>query len=202
VGSIARVRNPTRTAGAGQRGVITAEVQHIRRNTLHQLHQEITVSRKYGSFTLEECFAKLVTGGLVAGTGAGLLLNTWPRIGSWWVPPTHVLWSDWHSPMILNLVENQVLIQFIHRWWAFAAAAAVIVFVARTLPKALTTRGRIALRAVTTILVLQILLGIGNLLMKVPFWMAFAHLATGLALYVTLLVITHEVKFDGEAEAV
>jgi len=113
-----------------------------------------------------------------------------------------VLWSDWHSPMILNLVENQVLIQFIHRWWAFVAAVAVIVFVARTLPKALTTRGRIALRAVTTVLVLQILLGIGNLLMKVPFWMAFAHLATGLALYVTLLVITHEVKFDGEAQAV
>ena len=39
--------------------------QHIRRNTLHQLHQEITVSRKYGSFTLEECMARLVQRGQV-----------------------------------------------------------------------------------------------------------------------------------------
>jgi twitching motility protein PilT len=35
--------------------------QHIRRNTLHNLHQEITISRKYGSFTIEECLARLVS---------------------------------------------------------------------------------------------------------------------------------------------
>jgi twitching motility protein PilT len=49
--------------------------QHIRRNTLHQLHQEITVSRRYGSFTLEECLAKLVAKGLVDRTEAALRSN-------------------------------------------------------------------------------------------------------------------------------
>ena len=39
--------------------------QHIRRNTLHQLHQEITVSRRYGSFTIEEGLARLVLAGHV-----------------------------------------------------------------------------------------------------------------------------------------
>jgi twitching motility protein PilT len=39
--------------------------QHIRRNTLHQLHQEITVTRRHGSFTLEECLAGLVARGLL-----------------------------------------------------------------------------------------------------------------------------------------
>ena len=34
--------------------------QHIRRNTLQHLHQEITITRKHGSFTLEECLARLV----------------------------------------------------------------------------------------------------------------------------------------------
>ncbi len=34
--------------------------QHIRRNQLHQLHQEITITRKQGSFTLEDCLAGLV----------------------------------------------------------------------------------------------------------------------------------------------
>jgi len=39
--------------------------QHIRRNTLQHLHQEITISRKHGSFTLEECLARLVKAGQV-----------------------------------------------------------------------------------------------------------------------------------------
>ena len=39
--------------------------QHIRRNALHQLHQEITISRRQGSFTIEECLARLVARGQV-----------------------------------------------------------------------------------------------------------------------------------------
>jgi twitching motility protein PilT len=39
--------------------------QHIRRNALQHLHQEITISRKYGSFTFEESLARLVKDGLV-----------------------------------------------------------------------------------------------------------------------------------------
>jgi Tfp pilus assembly pilus retraction ATPase PilT len=49
--------------------------QHIRRNTLHQLHQEITVTRKYGSFTLEDCLAKLVAKGQVERAVAALRVN-------------------------------------------------------------------------------------------------------------------------------
>jgi cytochrome c oxidase assembly protein subunit 15 len=146
-------------------------------------------------------FLQIVTGGLVAGTGAGMMMNTWPRMGSYWIPPFDLMWSDWYSPRIANIVENQVLIQFVHRWWAFVAASLVIASVAKMMSIPLTPRGRIALRAVTSILVLQILLGIGNLLMKVPVWMAFVHLATGLALYATLLVITHETGYPGEPEA-
>src|SRR5262249_46427948 len=32
--------------------------QHIRKNLLQHLHQEITITRKHGSFTLEECLAR------------------------------------------------------------------------------------------------------------------------------------------------
>jgi len=49
--------------------------QHIRRNTLHQLHQEITVTRKYGSFTLEECLARLVSRGVVDHAEAAMRVN-------------------------------------------------------------------------------------------------------------------------------
>ena len=46
--------------------------QHIRRNTLQHLHQEITITRKHGSFTLEECLARLVKAGTVDKTEAAL----------------------------------------------------------------------------------------------------------------------------------
>jgi twitching motility protein PilT len=39
--------------------------QHIRKNTLQHLNQEITITRKAGSFTLEESLAKLVLGGVI-----------------------------------------------------------------------------------------------------------------------------------------
>jgi twitching motility protein PilT len=39
--------------------------QHIRRNALQHLHQEITIMRRHGSVTLEESLARLVKDGLV-----------------------------------------------------------------------------------------------------------------------------------------
>ena len=39
--------------------------QHIRKNALQHLHQEITITRRYGSFTLEESLARLVKDGIV-----------------------------------------------------------------------------------------------------------------------------------------
>ena len=39
--------------------------QHIRRNALQHLHQEITLTRKSGSLSLEECLARLVRTGII-----------------------------------------------------------------------------------------------------------------------------------------
>ena len=49
--------------------------QHIRRNALHHLHQEITITRKTGSFSLEECLARVVKAGLVDRADAALRAN-------------------------------------------------------------------------------------------------------------------------------
>jgi twitching motility protein PilT len=44
--------------------------QHIRKNALQHLHQEITITRKLGSFTLEESLARLVKQGLISASEA------------------------------------------------------------------------------------------------------------------------------------
>ena len=40
--------------------------QHVRKNALQHLHQEMTITRKDGSFTIEECLAQLVRSGVLA----------------------------------------------------------------------------------------------------------------------------------------
>jgi twitching motility protein PilT len=39
--------------------------QHVRKNALQHLHQEVTITRRHGSFTLEESLTELVKQGLV-----------------------------------------------------------------------------------------------------------------------------------------
>ena len=39
--------------------------QHIRKNALQHLHQEIAITKKHGSITLEESLAKLARDGVV-----------------------------------------------------------------------------------------------------------------------------------------
>ena len=49
--------------------------QHIRRNQLQHLHQEVTITRRQGSFTLEECLARLVKAGAISRADAALRAN-------------------------------------------------------------------------------------------------------------------------------
>ena len=49
--------------------------QHVRKNALHHLNQEITITRKAGSFTFEESLARLVHGGLIDRADAMLRAN-------------------------------------------------------------------------------------------------------------------------------
>jgi Tfp pilus assembly pilus retraction ATPase PilT len=49
--------------------------QHVRRNALQHLHQEITITRRHGSFSLEECLVRLVKAGIVERGEAALRAN-------------------------------------------------------------------------------------------------------------------------------
>ena len=49
--------------------------QHIRKNALHHLNQEITITRKAGSFTLEDCLVALIKKGLIERSEG--LLRAW-----------------------------------------------------------------------------------------------------------------------------
>jgi twitching motility protein PilT len=55
--------------------------QHIRRNTLQHLHQETTITRKQGSFTLEDCLTRMVRSGVISRDEALLRANHPDEVG-------------------------------------------------------------------------------------------------------------------------
>lgn len=141
-------------------------------------------------------FLQVFTGGIMAKTEAARVqqLATWPMMGERLVPPGEVLFDDTISPAIANFTKNPWMVQFVHRWWAFVLAGAMVWMAARLIAKPLTRSGRWALRASIFILALQILVGILTLLHMVPVSLGLAHLGTGLVLFLLLVALLYEVR--------
>ncbi len=54
-------------------------------------------------------FVQIVSGGLVAGSRAGLVFNTFPKMGDFWIPPGSSLWSSGYQPAQNNSFQNTIL---------------------------------------------------------------------------------------------
>ena len=113
---------------------------------------------------------QLLYGAWVAGLDAGQVANTWPGMNGRFVPDG----IDWSRGAGHALVNDPYLIHFIHRWWAWVTAAALIVFARRVRP--LDRRASIAIHALFGT---QILLGIATVETGVALGFAIAHQAVG-----------------------
>ncbi len=140
------------------------------------------------------CLIQIFLGGIVAKTGAGKFWNTWPHMGENGpiVPSGEALFI--HSPWYRNFLESLLLVQFVHRWFAFIVLVAVALLVAKLIARPLSMAGRWTLRAVAFVVVFQILLGIVTLLEAVPYSLGILHLATGLVLFQLLIALTFETQ--------
>lgn len=137
----------------------------------------------------------IATGGLVAGTKAGFIYNSWPKMGADWMPALVSSLTPWWR----NFVDNPIAIQFLHRWLAIIIGVAVVVFawaVRRQAPR-LWIHG-FAILAMFAVII-QIMLGIGTLLYRVPVPLAVAH--QGGALLLLTAIIGIGVALDSDRRA-
>src|SRR5690606_6242275 len=115
-------------------------------------------------------FLQLLLGAWVAGLNAGLASDTWPLMQGRLVPDYDIsrgfLWAAVHDPF---------LIHFLHRWWAWAAVAALIVL-ARKVKRAGVRPAAVAIHSALGI---QILLGIATVMTGVALWLAVLHQLVG-----------------------
>lgn len=114
-------------------------------------------------------FLQLLLGAWVAGLNAGHASDSWPLMQGRLIPEYDssggFLWAVTHDPF---------LIHFLHRWWAWAVVAALVVMARRVKP--LDRRASIAIHSAFGT---QILLGIATVLTGVALWVAVAHQLVG-----------------------
>lgn len=67
-------------------------------------------------------FGQILFGAFTAGLDAGYAFSSWPLMGDEIFPAATPL----TDPLWRNAVDNPVVVQFIHRWFAFVAAAGLV----------------------------------------------------------------------------
>jgi len=139
------------------------------------------------AFAMLAVFAlQLVLGAFVAGLDAGFAFAEWPTMGGRLFPEGVALLE----PAWRNAVDHPIVVQFIHRWLAWAAAAALILLALRA--RRLGASGH-ALPMMLALVSLQIALGIATLLTGVEIVVAVAHQAVAALLVIGASATAHAI---------
>jgi heme a synthase len=125
----------------------------------------------FAALALIMLLIQLFYGALVAGLRAGQVANDWPLMQGRLVPDG----IDWTLGAGHALVSDPYLTHFIHRWWAWALVAVLIVM-GRKLRSAGERKPSIAIHSAFGI---QIILGIATVMSGVALWLAVFHQLTG-----------------------
>jgi cytochrome c oxidase assembly protein subunit 15 len=140
---------------------------------------------RWGMIALGTLFIQLMLGAWVAGFRAGYVASTWPDMNGRFVPDG----IDWSHGAGFALTHDPFLLHFIHRWWAWAVVAVLVLF-ARQVKKLEGARG--ASIAIHSAFGTQIVLGILTVLSGIAIWLAVLHQATGALLVAATVWGAHE----------
>ena len=121
-------------------------------------------------------FILLLTGSLVTRSGASLVCPSFPFCGLAVIPDN--LWS-------------MVIIQMVHRVAAFLVAISICLVLYFLWRASRQDRGLKRIGWILAgLLVLQILLGMGNVLLTLPMWTRVMHLGTGATIWVAMVILS------------
>ena len=132
----------------------------------------------------------IVSGGFVAGLDAGLIYNTFPKMGDHWIPPGLVALE----PAWRNFFDNLTTVQFDHRVLAITTFTLIVLYWLRARGNALPRRARTGANALLVIAALQVVLGILTVLHAVPTALAVGHQANALLLLTATLYLLHGLR--------
>jgi len=132
---------------------------------------------------------QVMSGGFVAGLHAGFAFNTFPTMNGQWIPEGMLA----ISPVIFNLFDNPVTVQFFHRCMAYLITVVVLVYYFRNRKTWATSTVPMAIHLLPLFLAVQVGLGITTLLMRVPVVLGSLHQIGAIVLLTVVLFLTHRV---------
>lgn len=132
----------------------------------------------------------IVTGGFVAGLDAGLIYNTFPKMGDYWIPPgLMALEPGWR-----NFFDNLTTVQFGHRVLAITTFTLAVVYGFRAGGARFPLSAQRGARAMPVFAALQVALGILTVVYAVPTTLAVSHQANALLLLAAALYLLHALR--------
>uniref|UniRef100_A0A8B9NKT9 Cytochrome c oxidase assembly protein COX15 homolog n=1 Tax=Accipiter nisus TaxID=211598 RepID=A0A8B9NKT9_9AVES len=122
------------------------------RHKLPETHQLLRL-RRYAHGTAALIFLTALSGAFVAGLDAGLVYNSFPKMGDHWIPDDLLAFS----PVLRNIFENPTTVQFDHRILGIASVTAVtaLYLFSRKIP--LPRRTRMAVTSLLAVACMQVL---------------------------------------------
>ncbi|KAJ0183542.1 hypothetical protein K1T71_001518 [Dendrolimus kikuchii] len=135
-------------------------------------------------------FFTALSGAFVAGLDAGLVYNSFPKMGDAWLPDDLLALE----PTARNFTENPTTVQFDHRVLGTATLMAATTLWLLSRGKPLSPVARRVVNGVGAMAWLQVGLGIMTLLHYVPTPLAASHQSGSLLLLTLAVWLTHEIK--------
>ena len=132
----------------------------------------------------------IVSGGFVAGLDAGLIYNTFPKMGDYWIPPGLLALE----PAWRNVFDNLTTVQFDHRLLALTTFTLIAAFWFGARSAELPRSARAGANILLVTAVLQVVLGIFTVLHAVPTTLAVSHQANALLLLAASLYLLHALR--------
>jgi len=137
----------------------------------------------FAALALGMLLMQLFFGALTAGLRAGHVANDWPLMQGSLIPEG----IDWSQGPVHAALNDPFLVHFIHRWWAWAVVAVLVV-----MGRKLKAHGqRPPSIAVHTAFGTQVILGIFTVWSGIALWLAVAHQLTGALLVVATIWGAH-----------
>jgi len=135
-------------------------------------------------------FLTALSGAFVAGLDAGLVWNSYPKMGDNWIPEDVMRFE----PAWVNLFENTSTVQFDHRLLGHATFAAISALWLMSRKAPLPPRVKITCNALLGMAIIQVVLGVTTILTYVPVPVAASHQAGSLTLLSIATFLVHELK--------
>ncbi|XP_061390253.1 cytochrome c oxidase assembly protein COX15 homolog [Musca vetustissima] len=136
-------------------------------------------------------FLTAFSGAFVAGLDAGLVYNSFPKMGDKWLPDDLLAFQ----PINKNITENPTTVQFNHRILGVTTLTLVSAMWLLSRRTRLPKRAYWAMNSAALVAWLQVTLGISTLLNHVPVHLAAAHQSGSLLLLSFAVWLCHEMRY-------